>query len=215
MKEEYIKSQLALGKTHSQIIAEQPTELVQGSLLRSHYQEIKTILASGLRLHMRTFDANTPEKLAALVALEETFDPEYMASQDFKVNFNVPRVYAQYQFCIQTGALPQEFADELINLAKYNKSVYNITQEDFKGEFNYLPVRTSSELVFKLNQSAPEPTAIIIESREVYDSGYGEWRYNTSSYVHKAGVYRVPIRNESGRQEVRWSCAYALDVEVG
>jgi hypothetical protein len=213
---EYLESQR--GKTYTEIIENQPMVLVQGSLLKKHYQELKTILASGLRLHMKTFVADTAEKLAALTALEETFTEEYMADSDFKVNFTVPEVYNQYLFCIQTGALPQTYATALINLAKYEIPEFNITREvcaNFYGsqwkEFNTV----NSSVVFWLKKDAPEQTSFIIQHRDILpDGNLSDWRHSTAVHgVELIGEYQASLPVKAGRS-YRWRCEYLLDCEV-
>lgn len=192
-KNEYLESQR--GKSYTTIVIEQPKEAVQGSLLKQHYQEIKTILASGLRMHLETFEADTPEKLAALYALKETFDPQYLADADFKVNFNVPEIYAQYQFCISTGALPQHFADKLIALAQYERPVHNITKSDCTEYFGKdWPLQTSAphnctQYVLTIDQELPEDEAVRIEYRINVNGVTGQWILAAQPYVKEAGEY--------------------------
>ncbi len=210
-KSEYIASQVLLGKTHSQIITEQPTEFVQGSLLSRHYHEIKTILASGLRLHINTFKADTVEKAAALTAVNETFTEQFLASADFKVNFNVEAVFNQFQFCIQTGALPKSFADQLINLAKYQKPIYSITKDDFQGEWREIPATDARQLSFKLNRKAPEQTYILIQ----WQDGAGDWYHATALHgVEAVKKYVAALPYDGEPRALRWRCEYVLDCTV-
>lgn len=215
-KAEYIASQVALGKTHSQIIAEQPTETVQGSLLAKHYHEIKTILASGLRLHINTFNADTVEKAAALAAVNETFTEQFLASADFKVNFNVEAVFNQFQFCIQVGALPKVFADQLINLAKYEKPIYSITSDDFIGEWQELPASDSRELTLKLNAKAPEQTHVLVQAQDQYaDGSKSDWYHATALHgIELVRVYKSQLPHNGYARKIRWRCEYVLDCEV-
>lgn len=193
-KTEYLESKRGL--PYSQIVAEQPTEIVQGSLLKEHYQEIKTILANGLRLHLETFEANTPEKLIALYALKETFDPMYLADTDFKVNFALPEIYQKYLFCISTGALPQEFADQLINLSKYTRNQYNISLEDCAEYFGTanskietVAVNQSKAFKLVLNSDLPEPTYASIYYQAKIGDLVGSPVLIGQANIHLAGNY--------------------------
>lgn len=192
-KYEYLESQR--GNTYTDIVTNQPMEIVQGSLLKEHYQEIKTVLASGLRMHLETFVADDPNKLATLYALKETFDPQYLADPDFKVNFNVPEVFQQYQMCIATGALPEHFANRLLDLAKYKKSVHNISKADCADYFGKgWPLQTTAELVstkfiLTLDSDLPEDEAVRIEYRVNVNGIAGAWVLAAHPYVRYAGDY--------------------------
>jgi hypothetical protein len=216
--EQYLESQR--GKTYTQIIAEQPMETVQGSLLKQHYQEIKTILAAGLQLHLDTFVADTQDKQAALTALRVTFEPEYLADPDFKVNFNVAEVMDQYLFCIAVGALPQQFADRLIDQAKYARPIHNITRQtcaDYFGtDWQVLPATDARNLIVRLTAAPLEPTYIQVEMRDVYAEGdYSDWyTCQTISGVFARREYKAALRHEGYPRQLRWRCEYPITVTV-
>lgn len=216
-KQDYIQSQLALGKTITEIINEQPTELVQGSLLKSHYQEIKTVLCAGLREHIDEFVPANQEQKSALYSLRETFTEEYLSDNDFKVNFNVPEVMGLFRKCVECGALPKAFADRLIELAKYKRPVYNIERDDFLGEWNVLDIESKATVMtFRLKTRTPEPTKIIIQSQDVYpDGSVSDWYDNTVRYgIQIIREYRIELSHGGYPRKLRWRSEYVLDVDV-
>jgi hypothetical protein len=213
-KNEYLESQR--GKTYTEIVAKQPRETVQGSLLKLHYQEIKTVLAAGLRLHLNIFVADTIEKQSALTALNETFDPDYLANDDFKVNFNVDEVMDHYQRCIDVGALPQVFATRLIDLAKYERPALNVSREDCAAYFggniwNEIDATEARLLKVRLLTATPEPTLIVVQMKENYGDGESDWVHATT--LRDIGAVRqyvaeLPYHGFSRR--LRWRCEYAI-----
>ena len=217
-KTEYLESQR--GKLYSLIIKDQPTELVQGSLLKTHYQEIKTILASGLQHHLNTFDTDTTEKQIALTALLVTFDPIYLANEDFKVNFNIPAVMNNYLFCISTGALPQEYATALIDLAKYPKFVYDISREDCATYFgpDWIEIEPSNLMTLRLQlrTAAPEQTYIVVQAQDQYDDGtVSDWYHATAMHgIELVRQYQAPLPHNGYPRKLRWKCEYQLDAVV-
>lgn len=211
-KNEYLESQR--GKSYTEIITNEPTELVQGSLLKLHYQEIKTILANGLRDHMNTFIVSNEDQRKALSALNETFDPIYMADEDFKVNFNVPAVMDKYLFCVSTGVLPQEYATALIDLAKYKQSLYNLTFKDcveyfepeslIVGDWTEL-TPTTLRLMLNLTKATPELVAVRIEQRVSHDGlHWTNWDRLMPIIVQAAGVYYHNIPASNMQRQIRW-----------
>lgn len=212
--EQYLESQR--GKTYTQIIAEQPMETVQGSLLKVHYQEIKTVLAAGLRHHLLNFVADSSVKQAALTALNETFDPVYLANEDFKVNFNVPEVMAQYDLCVAEGALPLVFANRLKDLAKYERPIFNITRDVcaayFGNGWQELPVTEARQLIVRLTAQPPEQTYIQVQMRDVYpDETTSEWyTCQNVSGVFLVREYKAALRHEGYPRALRWRCEYPI-----
>lgn len=146
------------------------------------------------------------------------------------INMNDPEVYATFIYAKNLGLITQSEVDQVLSLAQYNKPLFpDVTLHDIISHFNPELINGQwynigelfvNSLTVKLKQSAPTATYILFQSRDVYvdvdgNKQYGEWTHNTALHgVELARVYRVPIRNESGRQEVRWSCAYNLDVEI-
>lgn len=215
-KAEYLESQR--GKTYTQIIAEQPMETVQGSLLKLHYQEIKTILASGLRLHLNSFVADTEEKLAALTALNETFSEQYMADADFKVNFALPAIMGQYNFCVATGALPAAFGQQLLDLAKYQRPLLNVTRQDcadyFGTDWTVIDPTHNRAFTVTLTQPLPESASIIVQYQEIYDGWESAWKHATALTVHEQGIYRADTPYNGYERRFQWRCEYALNGSV-
>ncbi len=212
-KQEYIESQR--GKTYTQIIEEQPMETVQGSLLKKHYQELKTILgAGGLRLHLNTFVADTPQKAFALTAVNETFTEEYMADEDFKVNFTVPAVLDTFNAVVALGVIPAEIGQQLKDLAKYKRPVFNITREDcanyFNPGWNELPATHDRAFTVDLLEDLPESASIIVQYKEVYPDRESAWRHATSLNVHQQGKYRADTPYNGYERRFQWRCEYAL-----
>lgn len=213
-KIEYLESQR--GKTYSEIVEKQPLETVQGSLLKTHYQELKTILgAGGLRLHLNTFVADTPEKLFALTAVNETFTEQYMADSDFKVNFNVPAVLNTFDTVIALGVIPSEIGQQLKDLAKYKRPVYNITREDcanyFNPGWNEIEETAGQTFQLQLNSRPVESTHIIIQWQAVD----GEWYHAQALHGLLAPVqYRAQLPYFGVSRKLRWRCEYALDATV-
>lgn len=214
-KDEYLESQR--GKTYTQIIAEQPMETVQGSLLKLHYQELKTILgAGGLRLHLQTFVADTPEKQFALSAANETFTEQYMADPDFKVNFTVQKVLDAFNATVALGVIPQEIGQELLDLAKYQRPVFGLTREDcaaYFGPAGWVEIAESSaqRINIQLDSKAPETTSIIVQ----WQDASGDWYHATAVHgILAARVYQASLPYYGTPRKLRWKCEYMLDVAV-
>lgn len=206
-KNEYIASQLALGKTHSQIIAEQPMVDVVGSIRGENLRNVVAILAGGLQFRLDTAP-ESPIRTALLTAFK------YMMLPDYAINLSLPENAGLLENAVQVGLVSSDERDQFFALATYKKPLYEISQSDFAGSWHELGEVSSNQLIIKLKQKAPEQTHILVQSRDVFADGvYGDWRHNTACYLELAGVYRCDIRAES-RQEVRWSCAYSLDVEI-
>lgn len=216
---QYLESQR--GKTYTQIIAEQPTETVQGSLLKVHYQELKTILgAGGLRLHLDNFVADSPEKAFALSAVKETFTEQYMADADFKVNFTVPKVLDTFNATVALGVIPAAIAQELLDLAKYQRSVFNVTRDicaDYFGTgWLVLPATDALQLLVNLEAQPPEQTYIQVQMSDVYpDETTSAWYTCTSlSGLFDIRRYKAKLRHEGYPRLLRWRCEYPLTVTV-
>lgn len=207
-KQGYINSQLALGKTHSQIIAEQPIVDVVGSVRGDNLRNVVAILAGGLQHRLD----NAPDSLVK-TALLTAF--RYMTLPDYAINLSLQENADLLSVAVRDGLVTPQEREQFFALATYKKPLYDITQADFVGEWHNLGEVSARQLIIKLKQKAPEQTHILVQSRDVFtDGAFGDWRHNTACYLELAGVYRCDIRAES-RQEVRWSCAYKLDVEVG
>ena len=214
---DYLESQR--GKTHTQIIAEQPMETVQGSLLKQHYQELKTILgAGGLRLHLNTFVADTPQKAFALTAVNETFTEQYMADEDFKVNFTVPAVLETFNQVVALGVIPAAIGTQLKDLAKYKRPVFNITREDCANYFNpgwhELPATHNRAFTVDLLEDLPEVVTIVVQYKENYGDRESAWRHATSLNVHQQGKYRADTPYNGYERRFQWRCEYALNGSV-
>jgi hypothetical protein len=213
-KIEYLESQR--GKTYSEIVEKQPLETVQGSLLKTHYQELKTILgAGGLRLHLNTFVADTPEKLFALTAVNETFTEQYMADSDFKVNFNVPAVLNTFDTVIALGVIPSEIGQQLKDLAKYKRPVYSITREDCANYFNpgWNEIEETSGQTFQLqlNTRPQEMTLIVVQMKDLG----GEWEHATALHgIQSLKPYSTTLPYYGVPRKLRWRCEYLLDATV-
>ena len=214
-KTEYLESKR--GQSYSDIIAQQPMETVQGSLLKKHYQELKTILgAGGLRLHLNTFVADTPEKMFALTAVNETFTEQYMADPDFKVNFTVQEVLDTFNAVVALGVIPTAISQELVDLAKYERPQYHITFKDCVAYFEAnslvvsppvtIDVTGKNRVLLNLTSATPELAAVRLEIRESHDGQtWSHWNRITPIIVKDAGVYYHTIPSAPNQRELRWS----------
>ncbi len=207
-KQDYINSQLALGKTHSQIIAEQPTVKIIGSIRGDNLRNVVAILAGGLQYRLDNAP-DSPVKTALLTAFR------YMSLPEYAINLSIKENADLLSDAVSVGLVDAKEKEQFFALATYEQPLHNITQADFVGDWHELGEKSSNQLTIKLKQKAPEQTYILVQSRDIFDdNSKGDWRHNTACYIELAGVYRCDIRAES-RQEVRWSCAYSLDVELG
>lgn len=213
-RNDYLESQR--GKTYTQIVAQQPTELVQGSLLKLHYQELKTILgAGGLRDHLNTFVVDNEHKRRALAAVNETFTEQYMADADFKVNFALPEIMTVFNQVVALGVIPETIGQQLLDLAKYSKQLYSITREDCINYFNpgwtEIPVTTAQRLNIKLNNRAPETTSIIVQ----WQDAIGDWYHATAIHgIEAARDYQASLPFYGAPRKLRWKSEYLLNVQV-
>lgn len=146
------------------------------------------------------------------------------AAGGHSINLGDAEVYATFQAAKSVGLLSDAEVNAVLALATYDKPLFpDVTLHDviaicnpelIDGTWHDLGEVSARQLIIKLKQKAPEQTHVLIQSRDVFADGvYGDWRHNTACHLESSGVYICKIRAES-RQEVRWSCAYALDVEV-
>lgn len=208
-KNEYIASQIAAGKTHSQIIADQPMVDVIGSIRGDNLRNVVAILASGLQYRLDT-SPDSPIRTALLTAFK------YLSLPDYAINLSEPANAALLDSALAEGLVTIQEKNLFIQLATYQKPLYDITKDDFLGTWFELGERPGNLLSFTLKTKAPEATYILIQSRDIFsDDARGDWSHNTALHgVEAARVYRIHVRNESGRQELRWRCEYSLNVEV-
>ncbi len=210
----------ALSNPERLALLKSKSERVVGKIAYGNTLHLVSMLARGLR---QRIDACLIPKLK--YAWSEALQPAYLSSPSYSINVALPEIREMLDSGKAAGVCTQSEYDFIIELASYDKLLFpDVTLHDviaicnpelIDGAWHDLGEVAASQLIIKLKQRAPEQTHILVQSRDVFADGvYGDWRHNTACYVELAGVYRCAIRNES-RQEVRWSCVYALDVEVG
>jgi len=209
----------ALSNPERLALLKSKSERVVGKIAYGNTLHLVSMLARGLRKRIDTC-LNPDLKYAWSEALQ----PAYLSSPSYSINVALPEIRTMLDSGKAAGVCTQAEYDFIIELASYDKPLFpDVTLHDviaicnpelIDGAWHELGEVSARQLIIKLKSKAPEQTHILVQSRDVFDDGaYGDWRHNTACYLEHAGVYRCDIRNES-RQEVRWSCAYALDVEV-
>lgn len=196
------------------------TERVVGKIAYGNTLHLVSMLARGLRMRIDT--CAIP---ALKYAWQEALQPAYLSSPSYSINVALPEIRSMLDSGKAAGVCTQAEYDFIIELASYDKLLFpDVTLKDviaicspemIDGDWHNLGEVSADRLIIKLKQKAPEQTHILVQSRDVFVDGiYGDWRHNTACYLESSGVYICKIRAES-RQELRWSCVYSLDVEVG
>lgn len=209
----------ALSNPERLALLKSKSERVVGKIAYGNTLHLVSMLARGLR---QRIDSCQVAELKN--AWSEALQPAYLASPAYSINVALPEIRTMLDSGKAAGVCTQAEYDFIIELASYDKPSFpDVTLHDviaacnpelIGGAWHELGEVSARQLIIKLKQKSPEQTHILVQSRDVFDDGvFGDWRHNTACYLEHAGVYRCDIRAES-RQEVRWSCAYALDVEV-
>lgn len=210
----------ALSNQERLTLLKSKSERVVGKIAYGNTLHLVSMLARGLRKRIDT--CLIPD---LKYAWNEALQPAYLSSPSYSINVALPEIRTMLDNGKAAGVCTQAEYDFIIELASYDKLLFpDVTLHDviaicnpelIDGTWHELGEVSARQLTIKLKSKAPEQTHILVQSRDVFDDGvYGDWRHNTACYLEHAGVYRCDIRAES-RQEVRWSCAYNLDVEVG
>lgn len=195
------------------------TERVVGKIAYGNTLHLVSMLARGLRQRIDTCAIPSLK-----YAWAEALNPAYLSSPSYSINVSLLEIRTMLDSGLTYGICTQEEHDFIVELASYDKPlfpdvtmidvVYHFNPELIDGAWHDLGELNTQWLTFKLNTATPEQTYIKIESRDIDGDWRGEWTHNTAHHgVQAARIYKVKIRNE-GRQELRWRCEYALDVEV-
>lgn len=210
----------ALSNPERPALLKSKSERVVGKIAYGNTLHLVSMLARGLRKRIDT--CLIPD---LKYAWNEALQPAYLSSPSYSINVALPEIRSMLDSGKAAGVCTQAEYDFIIELASYDKLLFpDVTLKDviaicnpelIDGTWHDLGEVSARQLIIKLKSKAPEYTHVLVQSRDVFADGvYGDWRHNTACYLELAGVYRCDIRSES-RQEVRWSCAYALDIEVG
>lgn len=209
----------ALSNAERLALLKSKSERVVGKIAYGNTLHLVSMLARGLRKRIDT--CLMPD---LKYAWNEALQPAYLSSPSYSINVALPEIRSMLDSGKAAGICTQAEYDFIIELASYDKPLFpDVTLHDviaicnpelIDGTWHDLGEVPADRLIIKLKQKAPEQTHILVQSRDVFADGiYGDWRHNTACYVESSGVYICKIRSES-RQEVRWSCAYNLDVEI-
>lgn len=210
----------ALSNQERLALLKSKSERVVGKIAYGNTLHLVSMLARGLRKRIDT--CLIPD---LKYAWNEALQPAYLSSPSYSINVALPEIRTMLDSGKAAGVCTQAEYDFIIELASYDKPLFpDVTLHDviaicnpeqLDGSWHDIGEVSARQLTIKLKSRAPEQTHILVQSRDVFADGvYGDWRHNTACYIESSGVYICKIRAES-RQEVRWSCAYALDVEVG
>lgn len=194
-------------------------ERVVGKISYGNTLHLVSMLARGLRQRIDTCAIPSLK-----YAWAEALNPAYLSSQSYSINVSLLEIRTMLDSGLTYGICTQEEHDFIVNLASYDKPIYpdatmldvvrHFNPELIDGEWHELGESSAQWLTFKMKTATPEQTYIKIESRDIDGDWVGEWTHNTACHgVELARIHKVSIRNE-GRQELRWRCEYALDVEV-
>lgn len=208
-KNEYIASQLALGKTHSQIIAEQPMVDVVGSIRGDNLRNVVAILAGGLQFRLDTAP-ESPIRTALLTAFK------YMMLPDYAINLSLPENAGLLENAVQVGLVSSDERAMFFALATYQRplfeslTIYDIVAVEspakvLLGDWQVLTDVNTTRLMLTLHSDMPEPTLVRIEMRESHNGvDWTTWRRVSHFYdVQSAGVYYQQIPFNGLLREVR------------
>ena len=208
-KNEYLESQR--GKTYTQIIAEQPMETVVGSIRGDNLRDVVAILAAGLQHRLDTMPLQTesePLRTALLTAFK------YLALPDYGINLSLPENAGMLQSAVAVGLVTQDESDKFLQLASYERPLYNITRQDcvdyFGTEWNVIDPTHNRAFTVTLTQPLPEPASIIVQYQEIYDGWESAWKHATALTVHEQGKYRADTPYNGYERRFQWRCEYAL-----
>lgn len=210
----------ALSNPERLALLKSKSERVVGKIAYGNTLHLVSMLARGLRKRIDT--CLIPD---LKYAWNEALQPAYLSSPSYSINVALPEIRSMLDNGKAAGICTQAEYDFIIELASYDKLLFpDVTLHDviaicnpelIDGAWHDLGEVSADRLTIKLKSKAPEQTHILVQSRDVFFDGvYGDWRHNTACYIESSGVYICKIRAES-RQEMRWSCSYSLDVEVG
>lgn len=207
-KTEYINSQLQLGKTHSQIIEGQPNEKVIGSIRGDNLRNVVAILASGLQYRLDKAE-DSELKTALLTAFR------YMSLPNYAINLALTENQNMLSHAVATGLVTESEQNALYQLASYERPLYNITSEDFSGEWHELPETMSIWFILKLATKAPEMTHIVIQAKDNYGDSESDWYHCTALHgIELAREYKAALPSNGYYHKLRWKCEYNLDCVV-
>jgi len=202
-KTEYIESRN--GELHSVIIATQPTESVIGSIRGDNLRNVVAILAGGLQYRLDNAE-DSPLRTALLTAFK------YLTLQDYSINLALPENAGMLRLANSHGLVSDDELAQFFALATYERPLYNITADDFVGEWVEIPPTDSRSITFTLNKKAPEQTYILIQ----WQDKAGDWYHATALHgVEAVKSYTAALPYDGEPRALRWRCAYALDVVVG
>lgn len=207
-KTDYIAAQLKLGKTHSRIIAEQPTETVVGSIRGDNLRNVVAILAGGLQ-HRLDHAPDSELRTALLTAFK------YLALPDYAINLSLNENQDMLSYAVAMGLVTEAEQSVLYHLASYERPIYNITREDFQGEWHELPATDSRLFTLHLRTKAPEITHIVIQAKDQYGDTESDWYHATALHgIELCRKYEAQLPFNGYARKLRWRCEYELDCEV-
>ena len=220
-KNEYIASQLALGKTHSQIIAEQPMVDVVGSIRGDNLRNVVDILAKGLQDRIDEAEPS-PIRTALIVVFK------YLGLDNYQINLSIQENAELLDGAVSIGLVTQSERAQFFALATYQRplfeslTIYDIVAVEspakvMLGDWQVLTDVNTTRLMLTLHSDMPEPTLVRIEMRESHNGvDWTTWRRVSHFYdVQSAGVYYQFIPFNGLLREVRVRGEqYALDGAV-
>lgn len=215
-KQEYLQSQIGLGKTITQIINDVPTTITRGSIDSRFVQEMTTALASGLQYDLDSFNPNgSPDLIKLHTAMKIAVSLQHIYSPEFKINFSLDYIWTMYQSAIAVGIISQNSANMLAQLYLYQKPDFELTREEvaaalYGTDWNTLNPHDLNTIRVIVEEELPENTTIRFEMREEFyqDAWFGWSHVNTLFNVKDVKMYKLAIPHNGVPREIRWKCEY-------
>lgn len=215
-KIEYIKSQR--GKTYTEIVNNQPTELRNAALLPEDSAKFTTLIAQSLGYDVQTFAPQNEAGRRAKIAVSTAIDPAFVNSPRFIIDFSDPAVVEQYDIAIGLGVISQGSADALRQLYRKHFPAYEITRFDCIDVLAPAwsePIETgSSELIFTLAEDVPEPCTVSVRLSDVVDGAPSWYHATTMGVAPGRRRVRVPIPVSGFRVLASWRFEYDTPATV-
>lgn len=210
-KNEYLENQR--GKTYSEIVADQPTTPMVGSIRGPNLRNVVAILASGLQFRL---DNSTPNEI--VTALQTAF--KYLSLPDYAINLALPENQQLLSLAVNAGLVTTQERDQFFALATYNALTFEITRSDcieyFGPDWTLVSETDTKVIRYQLMQAAPEETYVVVQAQDIRpDNTLSDWYHATSLHgICAARDYLIPVPHNGFPRRFRLRGEYSLNSTV-